>query len=219
MKKDLIRIEWNEDKDLTKRFIEENHYSHKLPQAIKYRFGLYYDNKLLGIAIFSVPANRFTITSIFKNETQHIGIELSRFFTYDATPRNFESYCLQRCFEYIKLNSNYDVIVSYADPNFNHAGYLYQALNGLYLGQTAPEVRYFYKGQLWTRRSLGRQKGDTEAEHAKRILADGAEKVKMQGKYKYIFFTCSRRRKKELLFKLKDNIIVHNEYPKLKLAN
>jgi hypothetical protein len=218
MIKNSVYINFQEDKDTVKRLIEDNHYSHKMPQAIKYRFGLYYNGEIKGVAVFSVPANRFTITSIFENETQHIGIELSRFFTYDDTPKNFESYCLKRCFEYIKLNSDVDVIVSYADPNFNHAGYLYQALNGTYLGQTGSEIRYFYKGQLWTRRSLGRQKGDTEAEHAKRIMADGAVKVKMKGKYKYIFFTCNKKRKKELLNKLKENIVIHSKYPKIEAS-
>lgn len=219
MDKRLVEIKIETDKQMVKIFIEENHYSHKIPQAIKYRFGLYYGGLLKGIAIFSVPANMYTVTSIFKNETQHIGVELSRLFTYDDTPRNFESYCLAKCFDYIKVNSNYDVIVSYADPNFNHAGYLYQALNGCYLGQTAPEIRYLLNEQLLTRRSLGRKQGDTEKEHADRIIFQGAKKVKMQGKYKYIFFVCNKKRKKELLSKLKDGIEIINTYPKINTKN
>jgi len=210
--KSQVEIKLETDKEFVKNIIEFNHYSRKMPQAIKYRFGLYYENVFKGIAIFSVPANMYTITSIFSGENQSIGVELSRFFTFDDTPNNFESYCLGKCFKYLKSNSNIDVIVSYADPNFGHVGYLYQALNGVYFGQTNPEVRYLYKNQLWTRRSLGRSKGDTEVEHTKRIVADGAIKVKMQGKHKYIFFTCNNRRKKELLHKLKIKI---NNYPKL----
>jgi hypothetical protein len=144
--KNQVVIKLETDKKMIKEFIENNHYAHKIPQAVKYRFGLYYKDVLKGVAIFSIPANMYTITSIFKNETQSIGIELSRLYTYDDTPKNFESYCLSKCFKYIKQNSNYDVIVSYANPNFNHVGYLYQALNGVYLGETAPEIRYFYNG-------------------------------------------------------------------------
>jgi len=206
-----IEIKPENDKQLVKKFIEENHYSHKIPQAIKYRFGFYYKSELCGVAIFSVPANMYSITSIFKNEPQNIGIELSRVFTKDYLPKNFESYCLSRCFKHIKNNSTYDVIISYADPNFGHIGYLYQALNGIYLGQTQPEVRYIYNGKLITRRGLGRKSNDSESKHAKRIIEDGAVKVKMLGKHKYLFFVCDNRRKKKLLKKMK--VIISN-YPK-----
>ena len=46
-------------------------------------------------------------------------------------------------------------------------------------------------------------------------MLDGAEKIKMKGKHKYIFFICDNRRKKELANKIKDNIIIYNTYPKL----
>jgi hypothetical protein len=203
------------DKDLAKLLIESNHYSHKIPQAIKYRFGLYIKDKLKGVAIFSVPANMYTFTSMFEGESQHIGVELSRFFTYDDTPKNFESYCLSQCFKYIKNNSQYDLIVSYADPNFGHIGYLYQSLNADYTGKTNSEIRYLIDGQLITRRGLGRKKGDSEKDHVERLIASGAEKVKMEGKHKYLFFICNRRRKKQLLSKLKPNVEFSKDYPKL----
>ena len=196
----------------SKQFIEENHYSHKMPQAVKYKFGFYYKYQLRGMAIFSVPANRYSITSVFEDEHQSIGIELSRLFTTDNNVSNFESYCLSKCLQYLKDNTDYDVVVSYADPNFGHVGYLYQAVNGLYLGQTSKETRYFYKNQLLTRRSLGRKCGDTEVEHAKRIMEDGAEKVKMDGKHKYLFFITNKKRKRDLIKKMK---VSPQKYPKL----
>lgn len=209
----MYNIKLMSDSKFVKEFIEKNHYSHKIPQAIKFRFGMYDNEELLGVAIFSVPANRYTITSIFEGCTQHIGIELSRVYTHDETPRNFESSCISKMFKYIKHHTPFDVVVSYADSNFGHAGYLYQALSGLYIGKTASEVRYITKdGELITRRGLGRKKGDTESAHAKRLINDGAKKVKMDGKYKYLFFTCNKRVKKHLLSTMKKQIL---EYPKL----
>jgi hypothetical protein len=142
------------DHDLAKRIIEENHYSHKMPAAVKFRFGLYYGDEFKGVAVFCVPSNMYTFTSIFEGENQTIGLELSRFFTFDDTPKNFESYCLTRCLRHIKQFLNYDVIVSYADPNFGHMGYLYQSVNGLYLGESTKEIRYLYKGQLTQKKSI-----------------------------------------------------------------
>lgn len=196
-----IKVE--HDKKFAKHFIEKNHYSKMLPQAIKYRFSFYSDWDFMGMAIFSIPANQHAITSEFYDETQKIGIELSRVFTFNKTPKNFESYCLSQSFKYINKHSDYDLIVSYADPAFNHVGYVYQALNGIYLGQTGTEIRYMHNGKLITRRGLGRKKGQTEKDHAQNIIKDGGERIKMPGKHKYIFFICGKKRKKELLLKMK----------------
>jgi len=122
------------DHTTARLYIEKNHYSHKIPQAVKYRFGFYYDNKLVGCCIYSVPANCHCISCLFDNEPQTICIELSRFFGEDATCKNFESYCISKTFEYLK--DKYDLILSYADSYFNHIGTIYQALNFIYLGLT-----------------------------------------------------------------------------------
>jgi len=160
----MITIKELTDKQFVKNYIEKNHYSHKIPQAIKYRFGLYSKDILNGVVIFSIPANQYSITSVFSEETQKIVIELSRVYTKDDLKKNYLSQALSLCFKYLKNNSNYDIILSYADPNFNHNGCIYQALNGLYLGQTNKEIRYIINGQLITRRGLGRKKGISEKE-------------------------------------------------------
>jgi len=208
----MIKIIINFDKNIAKNLIETYHYSHKIPQAIKYRFGFYYDNELIGCAIYSIPANQFSFTSIWHNETQHIGIELSRVVMIKKLERNILSYCLSQSFKWLKLNSNYEVILSYADANFSHAGYIYQALNFIYLGKTNSETRYLYNGQLITRRGLGRRKNCNEKQHVKQLLSQGAEKVLMQGKHKYILLICkSKKRKKELL-----SFLTSLPYPKIK---
>lgn len=180
--------------EVAKKFIEDNHYSKKYPQAVKFRFGLYLESKLVGAAIFSIPANCFSLTSVLEGFDQRRGIELSRFYTEDNLPKNFETYCLSKCFKLIKETKEFDVILSYADETFGHTGALYKALNGIYLGKTKPETRYFYKGQYLTRRSLGRKKGDTEAAHRKRILEDGAIKTLSKPKHKFIWFICNKRK-------------------------
>jgi hypothetical protein len=196
------------DYDTAKLYIEKNHYSHKIPQAVKYRFGFYYEDQLVGCCIYSVPANCHCISCLFDNESQQICIELSRFYGEDITCKNFESYCISKTFE--SLKNKYDLILSYADSYFKHVGTIYQALNFLYLGKTAPEIRYFYNNQLITRRALGRGK-TTEKEDKEKLLNLGAKQIKMPGKYKYIYFICNRRRKKELLKKLKCKVL---PYPK-----
>lgn len=49
-------------------------------------FGLYYGNKLIGVAKFGAPTDRY-----------ESGLELRRFFVLDGTPKNTESYFLRQC--------------------------------------------------------------------------------------------------------------------------
>jgi hypothetical protein len=195
--------------------ILKNHYSHKIPKAIKFRFGFYYKNCLIGGILFNIPANQYAFTSIFNDVSQSIGLELGRVWLSDKIKKNGESYLISKCFEFIKQNSEYKVIVSYADSNFGHVGYIYQALNGIYLGLTNDEIRYILNGELITRRGLGRSKGDTESAHVKRLLAAGAKKIKMKGKHKYIWIIADKRTKKILLnCKMKKTVKIL-PYPKI----
>ena len=196
------------DHNTAKLYIEKNHYSHKIPQAVKYRFGFYYEDNLVGCCIYSIPANYHCVSCLFDNEPQQICLELSRFYGEDITCKNFESYCISKTFDILK--SDYDIILSYADSYFNHVGTIYQALNFLYLGTTNPETRFFYNNQLITRRALGRN-GQSEKEDRDKLLSLGAKQIKMPGKHKYVYFICNKRRKKELLKKLKVKIL---NYPK-----
>jgi hypothetical protein len=56
-------------------------------------FGLYFNEKLIGVAKFGLPTDRY--------ET---GLELRRFFVLDGTPRNTESYFLRKCELQLKGN-------------------------------------------------------------------------------------------------------------------
>ena len=53
----------------------------------------------------------------------------------------------------------------------------------------------------------------TEKQDKEKLLSLGAKQIKMPGKHKYIYFICNKRRKKELLKKLKPKIL---SYPKEK---
>ena len=49
--------------------------------------------------------------------------------------KNIESYCIAQSFKWLKqFDKNVKVLVSYADPDVNHAGGIYQATNWIYQG-------------------------------------------------------------------------------------
>ena len=188
------------DQLMAKNWITQRHYSRTFPQAVKFRFGLYYGDQLSGVAVFSIPANRFSFTSIFEGFDQRRGVELTRFHTLDGMPPNFQSEGLSRCFAEIKCIGHYDVIISYADETFGHKGGLYKALSGIYLGTTKPEPRYkMPDGRYITRRALGRRIGESAAQSVTRLLSEGAVKEMSGRKHKFLWFICGRRRKKELI--------------------
>ena len=188
LRKENVRVE-EIDRRISKEMIEKNHYSHKFPQAVKKTCGCYYMDELMGTIVFSVPANRFSLTSVIENFDQRFGLELSRMWTDDRCPFNFESCCIGISLKLIRRDLPcVKALVSYADTQFGHVGIIYKATNWIYIGMTNPERRYLTKdGKLLTRRSLGRKKGETERESREKLLSDGGTEFLSKPKHKYIF--------------------------------
>ena len=188
LRKENVRVE-EIDRKISKEMIEKNHYSHKFPQAVKKTYGCYYRNELMGTIVFSVPANRFSLTSAIENFDQKSGLELSRMWTDDRCPFNFESCCIGIGIKLIQNDlPEVRALVSYADTQFGHVGTIYKATNWVYLGKTKPERRYLKKdGKLLTRRSLGRKKGETERESREKLLSEGGVEFLSKPKHKYVF--------------------------------
>ena len=122
------------DRKQIKDFIEKHHYSKSI-NGLKtsFCFGLYDDDVLIGACLFG----QLSTTSWKKYSDKETDIvELRRLVLIDETPRNTESWFIAKCIKYIKQNSEFATIVSYADPYYNHTGYIYQASNFIYIGTT-----------------------------------------------------------------------------------
>ena len=63
-------------------------------------------------------------------------IELKRLCCIDNTPKNTESYFIGKTLRWLKQNTDYDLVVSYADTFYGHSGVIYKASNFKHVGMT-----------------------------------------------------------------------------------
>jgi hypothetical protein len=129
------------ERKTAQRIIVRNHYT-KTWSSCVYSFGLFDPNKpscdllnrgeLLGVAVFGKPIGRNAIKSITSNLTKFDVLELTRLWIIDGTPKNSESFFLGKTFKWLRENTDYKILISYADPIENHIGIIYQATNWWY---------------------------------------------------------------------------------------
>jgi len=136
------------DDRTAKAFVVAHHYSGTYPAA-RFRFGLYRGHELVGVAVFSVPANPRSLAVLPGAAAD--SVELGRFVLVDDVPANGESWFLGRCFAQLRREGLAGV-VSFSDPAprtdvagcvvfGGHLGTIYQAHNAAYLGRSRAELR------------------------------------------------------------------------------
>lgn len=134
-------------------FIEEYHYSHNINGLISdYCFGMYdKSGTMVGAMIYGrmAMANQWKKYAVDEKSSASTVIELRRLVLVDDTPKNSESYFISKTLKWLKKNTDVEVVVSYADPNYGHVGTVYQASNFSYMGQTSPGKVIMYKGKKY----------------------------------------------------------------------
>ena len=182
----------------------EKHYAKRIPQ-IMFAFGLYEDGQIVGVVTYGIPASPSLCMGICGQEYSDKVLELNRLCLMDNY-KNQSSFLIANS---IKLLPKPSIVVSYADTEQGHVGYVYQATNFLYTGLSANRVDWTIKGQ--------------EHKHSKTI-SDGMSLDAMKEKYgddfyyvqrsrkhRYIYFHGTKTDKKILLSKLNYEI---EPYPK-----
>ncbi len=125
-----------------KSFVVAHHYSSSFPAA-RFRFGLFEQQELVGVAVFSAPFPAALESAALPGEAP---VELSRFVLLDRVPANAETWMLARCWELLRQDA--DAVLSFSDPMprrnadgavvfGGHVGTIYRALNGVYLAHEA----------------------------------------------------------------------------------
>ena len=173
------------DDDTTARaFVVANHYSATYPAA-RFRFGLYRSEEIVGVAVFSHPANEKTLDVLPGAGLERT--ELGRFVLTDDVPANGETWFLGRAFEELRRKGLAGV-VSFSDPVARatsagdvvfpgHVGTIYQAHNARYLGRGARATLYLLPdGTNLGNRALQKVRGLERGWRyvADRIIAAGA---------------------------------------------
>lgn len=187
--------------------IIKNHYLHrKAPCSIA--FGLFEKStkEIIGVITYGKPASPPLCIGICGEDEAKNVIELTRLWIKDETPKNTESYFIGNTLKKIP----YDIIVSFAEDRQGHLGIVYQATNWLYTGLSDRHVTWLIDGKEGSHcRHLMDKYGGVKK--AKEILGDRMVRGERPRKHRYIYFNGNKKRKKELLKKLKYKIC---EYPK-----
>jgi hypothetical protein len=113
-----------------KHWIKNIHYAKRLPNVM-FAFGLILEKKIHGVCTFGMPPSSTLQQSIAGDNYKDIVLELNRLVTYDNLKKNTLSQFLMKS---IKLLEKPKIIISFADPNNFHHGYIYQATNFIYTG-------------------------------------------------------------------------------------
>jgi hypothetical protein len=192
--------------DWIKEIVEEKHYLHRMG-ASSYCFGLFetYTKDLVGAITYGTPTSPALAKGICGEDERLNVIELTRLWTEDDTPTNTESYLIGNTIP--KLNK--EILVSFADKSKGHVGTVYQATNWIYTGMSGGGTMWSVKDSNMHPRSL-HNVYDT-IDDAKEDLGDKLVQVEVSQKHRYVYFNCDKRRKRELMEKLKYDI---KEYPK-----
>lgn len=149
------------DDATAKSFVLQHHYSGSYPAA-RFRHGLYWGGLLVGVAVFSHPANDAALAVIPGERLARV--ELGRLVLLDRVPFNAESWTIARCFELLRREGIVGV-VSFSDPVARstsgeetvfpgHVGQIYQSTNAVYVGRgTARTLRLLPDGSVFSDRA------------------------------------------------------------------
>jgi hypothetical protein len=185
--------------------VSNKHYSKRL--GIFWEgFGLYSEEKLIGVCCFGQPSSPIQKYA-FENRDFRL-YELTR-LVVDNGINNAASFLISQSIKMLK--ERFCAIVSYADSAHGHSGIVYQATNWIYTGPTVShDCLYMVDGKPTHPMTLRDKFGITKpAEWARE---NNIEKIKPSPKHRYFYFVGSKKQKKEMLGKLKYQIIP--EYPK-----
>ena len=163
--------------------------------CIQYAFGLFEEEKLIGVITYGQPASPALCRGIGGVENKANVLELNRLVILpEYNGQNYASFLISKS---LKLLPPRKYIVSYADiGGWGHVGYVYQATNFYFTGMTKPRTDKY-----------GGENG-----HSRHYSKDETRRQIRTAKYRYVKIIGTKKDKKELLKMLKYPII--EQYPK-----
>lgn len=128
-------------------FISTWHYSKNVNGIIAdYNFKLMdSENNLIGAIMYGTIA----MAGVWKKyaDNKEDLVELRRLCCIDNTPKNTESFFIGKTLKWLKKNTKFKKVISYADTTYNHEGTIYKASNFKHVGVTAKGKVIMYNGQ------------------------------------------------------------------------
>ena len=176
----------------THDWLKRKHYAKRVPQ-IQYAFGLYDMSLILqGVCTYGSPARMMNNGyGIFGGKYEVPTFELNRLVVNEGLPKNVLSFFVSQTF---KMLPNPICLVSYADSNAGHHGYIYQATNWIFTGQTPPRKKFITKDGKDVHESTITHKSKKEQEALLQDLIIDEQ----EGKFRYLQFLGNRNDVKKM---------------------
>jgi len=186
----------------------KRHYAQRLC-PVTYAFGAYENSILLGVVTFGVPFSPQLKTGICGEDWKNNVLELNRLCC--ESRKNLASHLVGSALRCLPKPS---VVVSFADTEQGHVGYIYQATNFIYTGLSAKRSNWKIKGKehlhSGTIADLSRGKKD-RAEWMRKEFGSNFYLEERSRKHRYVYFCGSRSQKKKMRSALRYEV---ESYPK-----
>ena len=172
----------------------KKHYAKRMP-PISYAFGLYEDGNLVGVCTYGTPSSSPLRKGIAGEKYSEYVLELNR-LCIDSKNKNAASFLVGRSLQMLPKPS---IVVSYADTEQNHVGYVYQACNFIYTGLSTKKMDWAIKGMehLHGQTIADMSRGqDKRLEFMKEKFGDDFYMKDRARKHRYIFVTGKNKKLK-----------------------
>jgi hypothetical protein len=196
--------------DQCKEWLLKKHYLHRMT-SFTYSFGLFENNILVGVITFGNAVPLTMKKSLFGENYMNFVYELNRLCTNDNLHKNATSFFVAESF---KLLPKPLIIVSYADKSVGHNGYIYQATNFIFTGESHTQLDWKLKGKEHIHsRTLMDEFAfeDNRIEKLKQKYGDLLYQVKREPKYRYVMVLANKSFKSQIM---KNKLFEIKPYPK-----
>ena len=192
-------------KKIADEWVGKKHYSRR-PSIFWAGFALVIEGKIEGIVVYGQPSPPIQKYS-FKDRDFRL-YELAR-LVIQTNKKNAASFLIGNS---LKMLEKPCAIVSYADSNYHHCGYVYQATNWIYTGATkSHDHTYIVDGERLHPMTVRDRFGVTNLKQWAK--ENNVQTEKPKDKHRYFYICADKRTKKKILKTLRYEII--KDYPKI----
>lgn len=181
----------------TYSWLLKKHYAHRIP-SISYAFGLYDGCELIGVVTYGVPPSGNLKRGIAGDKYAEIVLELNRLVLSESAQKNSASCLVGRSLKYLP---NPSIVVSYADTEQGHVGYVYQATNFIYTGLSAKRSNWTIEGlenlHGFTIADMSRGQ-ENRAQYMRDTYGDKFSLTPRSRKHRYIYIVADKRTKAQI---------------------
>lgn len=161
------------------------HYSRTVPTPPYVRIGVWEDQVFKGVVLYSRGNASHGARAMGLEHTEMAELTRVAMTTHAATVSRIIRISLKLLRE---RSPGLRLLVSFADPQHNHHGGIYQAGGWLYVGMTAPSTQYLAPdGKQWHSRMISEKGYNTQYGATRRVWKPSeCQLIDMPGKHKYL---------------------------------